>query len=120
MKHVNIIAEKDRVAHKSSGLVALLKKEYVLSDSDWNIIEETAIYEHDWALVGDLFYRYRLQRRMLTFFEELKDYSMQVYGNSGHIHLADKYPFEYLVALVTGCLETTSKEGGCDHSCGID
>ena len=57
---------------------------------------------------------------MLTFFEELKDYSMQVYGSFGHIHLEDKYPFEYLVVLVTGCLETPSKEGGCDHSCGLE
>ncbi|MCH7618807.1 MAG: hypothetical protein IH880_03460 [Candidatus Marinimicrobia bacterium] len=117
---MNIIAEKERVAHKSSGLVALLKKEYVLSDSDWSIIEEAAIYEHDWALIGDLFYRYGLEQRMLIFFEELKDYTMQVYGNSGHIHLEDKYPFEYLIALVTGCLETPSKEGGCDYSCGLE
>ena len=117
---MNIIAEKDRVAHENSGLVALLKKEYLLSDGEWNIIEEAAIYERAWALIGDLFYRYGLKQRMLTFFEELKDYSMQVYGNSGNIHLEDKYSFEYLVALVTGCLETPSKEGGCDHSCGLE
>ena len=59
---MNIIAEKGRVAHKNSGLVTLLKEEYLLSEGDWNIIEEAAIYEHDWALIGYLFYMYGLEQ----------------------------------------------------------
>ena len=34
--------------------------------------------------------------------------------------LSEKYTLEYLVALVTGSLEIPGKEGGCDHSCGVN
>ncbi|MCH8304616.1 MAG: hypothetical protein IIB94_05740 [Candidatus Marinimicrobia bacterium] len=34
-------------------------------------------------------------------------------------YLSEKYTLEYLIALVTGCLETPAKESGCDHSCGV-
>lgn len=106
--------------HINNGLVNLLKKEYSLSAKEWNQVEEAALYENQWELIGDLFYKYDLEQRMFQFFGELKDYTMQSYDDAEMFDLADKYTFEYLMALVTGCLETPSKEGGCDHSCGMD
>jgi len=104
--------------HKSKGLVELLRKENKLSDEEWLVVEEAALYENDWPLIGDLFFRYNLDYRMMKFFEELKEYSMQDFEDSDKFGLQCKYPFEYLIALVTGCLETPSKLGGCDHDCG--
>jgi len=57
---------------------------------------------------------------MFQFFGELKDCTMQKYGKTEKFDLSEKYTVEYLIALVTGCLETSSKEGGCDHSCGVN
>lgn len=106
--------------HINNGLVKLLKKEYSLSENEWIQVEEAALYENQWALIGDLFYKYGLEQRMFQFFGELKDYTMQNYEDAEEFDLSEKYTFEYLIALVTGCLETPSKEGGCDHSCGVD
>ena len=104
--------------HKSKGLVDLLKKNHSLSKKEWLVVEEAALYENDWPLIGDLFYRNDLDYRMMIFFEELKEYSMQDIEDSAEFSLQSKYPFEYIIALVTGCLETPSKLGGCDHNCG--
>ena len=106
--------------HINRGLIKLLKNEYSLSKNEWNLVEEAAVYENQWALIGDLFYRYDLEQRMFQFFGELKDYTMQKFGEAEKFDLSEKYTLEYLIALVTGCLETPTKEGGCDHSCGVD
>ena len=45
---------------------------------------------------------------------------MQKYDEAEKFELSEKYALEYLVALVTGSLEIPSKEGGCDHSCGVN
>ena len=56
--------------HINRGLVKLLKNEYSLSENEWNLVEETAMYENQWTLIGDLFYRYDLEQRMFQFFGE--------------------------------------------------
>lgn len=118
--HMIKSAKRERDRHKNIGLVELLKEEYTLTENNWELIEEATLYENDWALIGDLFYRRGLEQRMLVFFDELKEYSMQPFRENQNFNLSDKYPLEYLIALVTGCLETPSKLGGCDHSCGSD
>ena len=104
--------------HINRGLVNLLKNEYSLSENEWNLVEEAAMYENQWALIGDLFYRYDLEQRMFQFFGELKDYTMQKYDEAEKFNLSEKYTLEYLITLVTGCLETPAEESGCDHSYG--
>ena len=106
--------------HKNIGLVEILRENYPLAENDWELIEEATLYENDWALIGDLFYRRGLEQRMLLFFDDLKEYSMQPFKENQKFDLSEKYPLEYLIALVTGCLETPSKLGGCDHSCGLN
>lgn len=110
----------ETVRHKNIGIVELLRENYSLSESNWVLIEEATLYEYDWALIGDLFYRRGLEQRMVLFFDELKEYSMQPFKENQKFDLSEKYPLEYLLALVTGCLETPSKLGGCDHSCGMN
>lgn len=104
--------------HINRGLVNLPKNEYSLSENEWNLVEKAAMYENQWALIGDLFYRYDLGQRMFQFFGELKDYTMQKFGGAETFDLSEKYTLEYLIALVPGCLETPTEESGCDHSCG--
>lgn len=106
--------------HTNIGLVELLRENYSLSESNWELIKEATLYENDWALIGDLFYRRGMEQRMVLFFDELKEYSMQPFKEDQKFDLSDKYPLEYLLALVTGCLETPSKLGGCDQSCGMN
>ena len=110
----------ETVRHKNIGLVEVLRENYSLSESNWVLIEEDTLYEYDWALIGDLFYRRGLEQRMVLFFDELKEYSMQPFKENQKFDLSEKNPLEYLLALVTGCLETPSKLGGCDHSCGMN
>ena len=46
---------------------------------------------------------------MFQFFGELKDYTMLNYDDTEQFGLSEKYTLEYLIALVTGYLESPGK-----------
>ena len=53
-------------------------------------------------------------------FVVLREENAKLLKENQEFDLSEKYPLEYLIALVTGCLETPSKSGGPDHSCGLN
>ena len=60
------------------------------------------------------------KQRMFQLFGGLKDHTKKKYDDTGMYDFLEKYTLEYLIALVTGCLDSPDKEGGRDHSCGVN